>query len=62
VALVKQLGPERLVLSSAAGDGASELLAVSRAAHRLLGAGLSRRVVERVARENAATLLGLRVE
>lgn len=62
VALVKQLGPERLVLSSAAGDGASELLAVSRAAHRLLAAGLSRRVVERVARENAATLLGLRVE
>ncbi|MEW6432814.1 MAG: TatD family hydrolase [Myxococcota bacterium] len=62
VTLVKQLGPERLVLSSAAGDGASELLAVSRAAHRLLAAGLSRRVVERVARENAAALLGLRVE
>jgi predicted metal-dependent TIM-barrel fold hydrolase len=62
VTLVKQLGPTRLVLSSAAGNGASELLAVSRAAHRMLAAGLSRRVVQRVARDNAATLLGLRVE
>jgi predicted metal-dependent TIM-barrel fold hydrolase len=62
VALVRQLGPERLVLSSAAGDGASELLAVSRAAHRMLVGGLSRRVAQRVARENAAALLGLRIE
>lgn len=59
VTLVRQLGPERLVLSSAAGDGASELLAVSRAANRLLAAGLSRRVVERVARDNAAAWLSL---
>ncbi|MEW5741943.1 MAG: TatD family hydrolase [Myxococcota bacterium] len=61
VSLVRQLGPERLVLSSAAGDGASELLALSRAANRLLAAGLSRRVAERVARDNAAALLGLHV-
>lgn len=59
VALVRQLGPERLVLSSAAGDGASDLLALSRAANRLVATGLSRRVAERVARDNVAGLLGL---
>lgn len=62
VTLVRRLGPERLVLASAAGLGASDLLAVSRAAHRLASGGVSRPVVRRVARDNAATLLGLRVE
>ncbi len=61
VALVQKLGPERLVLESAAGDGASELLAVPRAAHRLQKAKLSRGVVARATSDNAATFLGVRV-
>lgn len=61
VTLVRQLGPERLVLATAAGDGASDILSLSRAAHRLEKAGLSRRVVARVTCENAAALLGVEV-
>ena len=59
VALVRTLGPERLVLDSAAGDGASDILSLGRAAHRLAKAGLSARVIRRVTRDNASALFGL---
>lgn len=59
VALVRALGPERLVLDSAGGDGASDILSLARAASRLAAAGLTRGVVERVVNRNAARLLGL---
>lgn len=59
VTLVRALGPERLILSSAAGDGASDILSVSRAAHRLEKAGLTAGVVRRVTRDNAASLFGI---
>jgi len=59
VALVRTLGPERLVLCSAGGDGASDILSMGRAAHRLAKAGLSARVVRRVTRDNAGTLFGV---
>jgi len=57
--LVRALGPEGLVLGSGAGDGAGDLLALPRAAHRLTRAGLSPAVVRRVCGENARRLLGL---
>ncbi len=59
VTLVRSLGPERLVLDSAAGDGASDILSLGRAAHRLEKAGLSARVIRRVTRDNASTLFGV---
>lgn len=59
VALVRSLGPERLVLDTAAGDGASDILALGRAAHRLGRAGLSAKVVRRVTLDNAASLFGV---
>lgn len=59
VSLVRTLGPERLVLDTGVGDGASDLLALGRAAHRLRKAGLSARVVRRVTLENAAALFGV---
>jgi predicted metal-dependent TIM-barrel fold hydrolase len=59
VALVRTLGPERLVLDTAAGDGASDFLALGRAAHRLEKAGLSSRVIRRVTMDNAAALFGV---
>ncbi|MFZ5441579.1 MAG: TatD family hydrolase [Myxococcota bacterium] len=59
VSLVRTLGPERLVLDSAAGDGASDILSLSRAAHRLAKAGLSSRVVRRVTADNASALFGV---
>lgn len=59
VALVRALGPERLVLSTAAGDGAGDMLALARAEHRLVRAGLSRSVVARVTDRNAALLLNV---
>jgi len=61
VSLVCQLGPERLVLESAAGDGASELLAVARAVHRLQKAKLTRSVVARVSEDNATAFLGVQL-
>ncbi len=60
VALVRSLGPERLVLATAAGDGASDILALGRAAHRLGRAGLSTKVIRRVTLDNAASLFGVR--
>ncbi len=59
VALVRSLGPERLVLDTAAGDGASDILALGRAAHRLAKGGLSAKVIRRVTLDNAATLFGV---
>jgi predicted metal-dependent TIM-barrel fold hydrolase len=59
VSLVHSLGPERLVLDSAAGDGASDILSLGRAAHRLEKAGLSGRVIRRVTRDNAGSLFGV---
>lgn len=61
VSLVRSLGPERLVLDTAAGDGASDILALGRAAHRLGKAGLSASVVRRVTCDNAASLFGVTV-
>ena len=55
VALVRALGPQRLILDSAAGDGASDILSLGRAAHRLAKAGLSKKVVARVTEENASS-------
>jgi uncharacterized protein len=57
VTLVRSMGVERLVLDTAIGDGASDLLALPRAARLLAKAGLSKRVVERVTSTNAATFL-----
>jgi uncharacterized protein len=59
VALVRTLGPERIVLDSAAGDGASDILAMGRAAHRLAKAGLSARVIRRVTRDTAMALFAV---
>lgn len=61
VSLVRALGPERLVLDTAAGDGASDILALGRAAHRLEKAGLSASVIRRVTCDNATSLFGLSV-
>jgi hypothetical protein len=56
--IVAALGSERLVLSSAAGDGASDLLSVPRA-RNLLAQRLSRGVVTRVTWSNAQRFFGL---
>jgi predicted metal-dependent TIM-barrel fold hydrolase len=58
VAVVRALGPERLVLDTGAGDGPGDLLALPRARHLLEKGGLTRAVVTRVTRGNAAALLG----
>ena len=54
VKLVRASGVERLVLETAAGDGASDILAISRAASLLDAAGLTAAVVARVTGRNAA--------
>jgi uncharacterized protein len=59
VALVRTLGPGRLVLDTATGDGARDLLALPRAVRLLERSGLTRGVVARVSHRNAAALLGL---
>jgi uncharacterized protein len=59
VALVRKVGSERLVLNSDAGDRPGDLLAFPRAVHLLEEAGLSKRVVHRVAWSNAATFFGV---
>jgi uncharacterized protein len=59
VALVRSLGAEGLVLSSDAGDGAGDLLALPRAAARLAKAGLSPAVIRRVCGSNALAVLGI---
>ncbi len=52
-ALVRKLGPERLVLDTAAGEGASDLLGLARCEHLLEKAGLSNAVVRAVTSQNA---------
>ncbi|MBK7864748.1 MAG: TatD family hydrolase [Archangiaceae bacterium] len=51
--LVRKLGPERLVLDTAAGEGACDLLGLARAEHLLAKAGLSNAVVRAVTVQNA---------
>jgi predicted metal-dependent TIM-barrel fold hydrolase len=58
VALVRRHGSERFVLTSHAGEGPADFLAVPALAAHLLDAGLSAAVVERVARDNALRFLG----
>lgn len=59
VAIVRALGPEGLVLASDAGVGGGDLLALPRAADRLVRAGLSEAVVRRVCGGNAVAFLGV---
>lgn len=58
VAAIRRHGPGRFVLTSHAGEGSADLLAVPQIAARLRAAGLSDDVVCRVARDNALRLLG----
>jgi predicted metal-dependent TIM-barrel fold hydrolase len=62
VKLVRALGGERLVLNSGAGEGGSDLLALPHAVHLLEKNGLSPKLVELVSSQNAANLLGLRID
>jgi predicted metal-dependent TIM-barrel fold hydrolase len=62
VAVVRALGPEGLVLTSDAGVGGGDLLALPRAADRLARAGLSEAVVRRVCGGNAVAFLGVDAE
>jgi uncharacterized protein len=62
VAIVRALGPEGLVLTSDAGVGGGDLLALPRAADRLSRAGLSEAVVWRVCGGNAIAFLGVEPE
>ena len=57
--LVATLGPEGLCLDSDAGDGAGDLLALPRAADRMVKMGLSEAVVRRVCGGNALSFLGV---
>jgi len=59
VAIVRALGPEGLVLTSDAGVGGGDLLALPRAEDRLERAGLSEAVVRRVCGGNAVAFLGV---
>lgn len=59
VRLVRALGPEGLVLGSDAGIAGADLLALPRAADRLVRAGLSEAVVRRVCGGNAIAFLGV---
>ncbi len=58
VGLIQEHGPERWVLTSHAGDGAADLLAVPALAAQLHDAGLSRAVIGRVGFQNALRFLG----
>jgi predicted metal-dependent TIM-barrel fold hydrolase len=58
VTLVRKLGPERLVLDTAAGEGASDFLGLARATHLLEKAELSKAVVRAVTTQNAERWLG----
>ena len=59
VAAVQAHGPQRLVLGSDAGDGATDLLALARTAAALEAAGLSDPVIRKVTGGNAMSLLGV---
>ncbi len=58
VRLVRRHGPNRFVLTSHAGDGSADLLAVPSVVAHLRDAGLSPAVIRRVARDNALRLAG----
>lgn len=58
VALIRRYGPERFLLTSHAGEGAADVLAVPQLVSSLLDAGLSAQVIERVARHNALRFVG----
>lgn len=58
VALVQRYGPERFLLTSHAGEGAADVLAVPQMVSRLIDAGLSPEVIDRVARQNALRFVG----
>lgn len=57
-ALISQFGADRFVLTSHAGEGAADVLAVPQMATRLAAQGLSPEVIARVGRENALRFLG----
>jgi predicted metal-dependent TIM-barrel fold hydrolase len=59
VELVRRMGSGALVLGSAAGAGASDLLALPRTAMLLDRAGLSPQIVRRVLRDNALAFFGI---
>lgn len=59
VALIRTVGTERIVLNTDAGDGASDMLGLARVVSRLRRAGLSDRVIRRVARDNASVFYGV---
>jgi len=56
-ALVRRLGSERIVLDSGLGHGPGDILGLARTASLMARAGLSRRVIARVAFKNAAEFL-----
>ena len=58
VSLVRSSGPRSLVLTSHAGEGAANLLAIPLVVERLREAGLSRAVIQRLAVDNALRFLG----
>lgn len=59
VRIVKQQGAAGLVLASDAGAGPGDLLAVPRTLHLLEVAGISPKIIRRVARDNAIAFFGL---
>jgi predicted metal-dependent TIM-barrel fold hydrolase len=59
VRIVKEHGPEGIVLGSDAGQAGGDLLALARAADRLAKAGLSDAVIRRVCGGNALAWLGV---
>lgn len=58
VRLIRAVGPQQLMLQTAAGEGASDLLALCRAESLLRRAGLTAAVVDRVTGLNALKLFG----
>jgi predicted metal-dependent TIM-barrel fold hydrolase len=62
VRLIKEHGPEGIVLGSDAGQAGGDLLALPRAADRLARAGLSDAVIRRVCGQNALAFLGVDAE
>lgn len=58
-ALIRRLGSGALVLGSAAGAGASDLLALPRTAMILERGGLSPEIIRRVLRDNALAFFGI---
>jgi len=59
VRIVKEHGPEGIVLGSDSGTAGGDLLALARAADRLSRAGLSDAVIRRVCGSNAVAFLGV---